>query len=247
MTSYRLLIGKLLYTGRLVTPVIAFRASNAATISNALRLHHLKALNAPFRAKKSHSCILTYLPFDKKPFALEAMCDASLQSRNEKTNVREVVTFFRRIGNVVYAIESMFRFSCRVACKDTANLLAAADANDKLKCLNHLLAENIGPELSYLILDSRSALQLCTTTKEPETVWNKFLLASICQELISASLKSTRWTARASHLASNFTKNNHPITKTLPTVPLSGSHNNPKASYAITFNVVTQLCDPADD
>lgn len=242
ITTYRSVVGKLLYIGRLVSPVIAFHASQAAMKCSDLRLHHLRALNATLRTIKKSSCAITYLPSDNQPFELEAMSDASMQMKDEKTNVREGIIIFRRSQNIVHAIGWVSRLARRVArSTSTAELLAAADAVDKLTFFKYLLQEFSDNQTTELILDSRSAFHLCSTQKEPEEVKNKIILASIREEYHLGSMTTIRWTPGQSHLADALTKDNQEIAKLLDGVMESGIHSHPDSSYTAT----SDLPDPS--
>lgn len=238
ITSYRSLIGKLLYIGRLVCPTIAFHASNAATKCDGLRLHHLRALNATLRAIKNFPCVITFIPGNTRTYKLEAMSDASMQSHEEKSNVRQGILIFRRSGDIVHPIAWLSRLARRVArSTSTAELLAAADAVDRVTYLKHLLEESAGPQKTELVLDSRSAVCLCSTTKEPEEVKNKLLLASIREEFNVTSMDTIRWTPGQTHLADALTKDNQTISKLLNAVLESGTHSHPTESYTVISDV----------
>lgn len=72
LAAYKSLIGKLLYVRRLVSPVIAYLASAAATKCAHLRLHHLKAVDATFTTMKEYAVTLNFEPSQDVKFQLEA-------------------------------------------------------------------------------------------------------------------------------------------------------------------------------
>lgn len=95
LTEYRSVIGKFLYIGQLHSPAIAYYASQAATKYSHLRLHHIRALYATIRPiRKTCSCVILYLPSNGQSFKMEATLDASMQTKNEMTNVREGLIIF---------------------------------------------------------------------------------------------------------------------------------------------------------
>lgn len=238
VTEYRSLVGKLLYIGRLASPTIAFHASHAATKCCDLRLHHLRAMNATLRIVKACSCTLTYLSSDGHPFKLEAMSDASMQAHNDKTNVREGIIIFRRSHSIVHAVGWMSRLARRVArSTSTAELLAAADAVDRLTYFKHLLGSIAGTQTTELVLDSRSTFHLCSTMKEPEEIKNKLLLASIREEFNTGSMNTIRWTPGSTHLADALTKDNQEVARKLNEVLTSGKHSHPETSYVATSDI----------
>lgn len=149
---------------RLVSPTIAFYASNAATKCSGLRLHHLGPLNATLRAIKKCPCVITYQPSATLPFQLEAMADASMQTQNKKVNVRGGIIIFRRSGRVIHPIAWLYRLARRVArSTSTAELHAAADAVDRVAYLKHQLEDTAERQRTGLALDSRSAVCLRST------------------------------------------------------------------------------------
>lgn len=87
------------------------------------------------------------------------------------------------------------------------------------------------------ILDSCTAFQLCSTSKEPEGTKNKLLLACIRGGYHSGSMATIRWTPRQLHLADDLTKGNLDIAISLDKVLTSASHDHHSASYAVTSNV----------
>ena len=225
LTDYQSLIGKLLYIGRLASPVASFIASDAATKSGNLQLHHLRALDAALQSLKTTAALVNFQPPQAQPFHLEAMSDASMHQLADKTNVREGIIIFRRSGTIVHAISWMSRLARRVArSTSTAELLAAADAVDMVTHLKHVLEEFSGPQTTTLTVDSKCVFHLCSTLKEPEEEKNKVLLASIREEYHIKSLRCIRWTPGKTHLADALTKKNVEAAHILDQVLYSGRH-----------------------
>lgn len=174
------MIRKLLYIGRLFSPTIALHASQAATICSDLLSHHLWALNATLSTIKNCLCIITYLPSNGQSFKLEAMSDASIQTWDKRTNVREGIILFWKSYNIVHAIRWIKRLARRVArSTSTAELLADADAFERITYFKHLFEENEDKQTTELVLDSRSTTYPWSIMKEPEEVKKTLLLASI--------------------------------------------------------------------
>lgn len=238
LSAYRSVIGKLLYIGRLVSPVISFHASTAAMKCAALRLHHLKALNATLKVVKNYSATLSFQPPQGSKFRLEAMSDASMKKADAQANVREGYIIFRRSGDSTHPISWTSRRARRVArSTSTAELLAAADAVDKVTYLKHLLEELQSSQTTELVVDSRSIFSLCSTMKEPEEAKNKIILATIREEHNEQSLSTIRWTPGAAHLADALTKENPVIAAKLEQVLQSGRHSHDPSSFTATSDM----------
>lgn len=62
MAYHRDMVGKLLYIGRLVSPIVTIHAPHAATNGACLREHHLAALNDTLRLIENNLCSTTYAP-----------------------------------------------------------------------------------------------------------------------------------------------------------------------------------------
>lgn len=189
MSAHRSKIGKFWYIGRLVFPSIVFLASQAATKCNYLRQHHLRRLKNVLGFIKESSCSLRFVPSASPNFKQEAMSDDSMNTKNGNTKVRKGILIFRRFSNISYGIGMMSRLARRAfRSTNTAELFAAASAVDGLTYVKHFLKENIGMQKSKLIFDSRSDFHLCATTKEPEKIKNRFLLASIHEKFHISSM-----------------------------------------------------------
>lgn len=256
VSAYRCLIGKLLYVGRLASPVCAYHASEAAMKCSQLRLHHIKALNATLKQLKLYPAKLSFHSVNGSTFALEAMSDASLRERDSKTNVREGILIFRRSDDIIHPIGWTSRLARRVArSTSTAELLSAADAVDQITYLNTVLKEIDSTTPTELILDSKTTFHLCATASEPQEAKNKIILASIREEHHMSSLATIRWTPGNRHLADALTKNNPVIAKILAEALQTGRHKHPDASYTIQADIPPPrpedpaICDydPAND
>lgn len=87
-------------------------------------------------------------------FKLEAMADASMQTKDVKTNVRESIIISKRSQNVVHAISWRSWIAWRIAQSTVAAmLLADADAVDKHTYFKHLLEETSDNQTTELVLD----------------------------------------------------------------------------------------------
>lgn len=238
LNAYRARIGKLLYVGRLASPVIGYHASEAATKCANLRTHHLRALNTTIKTLQKYPAVISFLPGGEHPFKLEGISDASMRESTNGSNVREGIIILRRSGDCVHAISWVSRLARRVArSTSTAELLAASDAVDRLTYLNHILIELGIHQTTELIVDSKSTFHLCSTYTEPTEVKNKIILASIREEHHASSMATMRWTPGQSHLADALTKDNQVIARQLINVLSEGIHQHPESSYTVTTTV----------
>lgn len=154
----------------------------------------------------ARSCTLTYLPSDGQPFKLEAMSDASIQTRGDKTNVGEGIIIFCRSHNIGHAAGWMSRLArCTARSTGIAELLTASDAVDRRIYIKHMLGSVAGMQTTELAIDLQSTFHLCTTMKEPEKIKNKLLLASTREEFNTSSMATIRWTPDRPHLADDLT------------------------------------------
>lgn len=129
------------------------------------------------------------------------MSDASLRTRNKKVNTKEGILNFCQSGEIVHRIAGLSGLASRIARKtSTAELLAAADAVDKVTFLKRFHEESVGPQITELGLDSKSAVCLCSTTREPEEIKNKLLFASNRIKFNCTTMCLIRWVPGQSHL-----------------------------------------------
>lgn len=180
LTDLRSVFGKLLYIGTLTSLTILFRTLQATIICNKQRLQLMNVLNAVLSALKKCSCIVSYRSCKGLPLELETMPDASMQTKNGKTTVREGIIVLRRSLATAHAIGWTSKLAGKVARgTGTVKLLAAADAVNKLTFFKHLFEEIVDSQTTELVLDSRPAFHLWSTMKKPEEVKNKLLLDPI--------------------------------------------------------------------
>ena len=104
-TEYRRLIGKMMFVGRMSSPVMQLHASIAATKLNDLMTHHLRALATVLRRLKRESATLTFKP--PPPGAQSAEIDiisdgATASSGNERG--REGFILLRRWGDIIHPV-----------------------------------------------------------------------------------------------------------------------------------------------
>lgn len=91
-----------------------------------------------------------------------------------KTKVREGIVLSRQNQTGFHAISWMSRIARKVAqSTSTAELLAATDAVNKRTYYKHHLEETLDIQMTELVLDKRSALHLCSKTKDLEELMNK--------------------------------------------------------------------------
>lgn len=104
ITVYLSIVRQWLYIGRLISPPIAFHASQAATKCSGLESHHLRRLNDTLKRIRNQSATIVYQSSHPGAFQLEAMSDAVLNVLNEKNDVREGILMLCRSNDIVYAI-----------------------------------------------------------------------------------------------------------------------------------------------
>lgn len=148
----------------------------------------------------------------------------------------------------MHAINWTSRQARRVArSTSTAELLAAADAVDKVTCLKHLPGDLTTDQPTELAIHSRSLFHLCTTMKEPEKARNKIILATIREEHHTSSLATIRWTPGTAHMADALTKDNPVIAAKLEEALASGRDRHDPLSYSIVSDVPPTIPDPSAD
>lgn len=142
IVSCRIIGGRLLYIGRLTSPVIGFYASDAATKCKALKPHHLWTLDQSIKYFSNFKTEILYSKGSANTFRVETMSNASMGEVKQSKNVRERIIVLRKSGNTVNAVGWSSNLARRVLHSTcTAELLAAADAVGKLTFPNHVLKE----------------------------------------------------------------------------------------------------------
>lgn len=187
--DYKCTVRKLLYIDRRVNHTIVYYASPAATKFENLCKYHSNALNSALQADKDYPRCITYKQSSHSPFKLEAMFDASMQAKDDKTNVLGIVILFQRCKTVVDAIGWASCLARRVKrSTNTAVHLTATDAVDRLTYFKHLLQNLFEAQTPELVVALQSAFHLCLTIRELEEIKNKIKLASIREKFRTCSM-----------------------------------------------------------
>lgn len=190
LSGCKSMIGRFLFIGRLVSTVIAFHPSNAATKWSGLKLHHMKALNPTNTVVKNYASSITFQPAQNSVLRLEVLSDTSMRSVDEHSHVRKWFIILRRSGTSMNPISCTSRFAGRIARRtSTAECFAAADDADEVTYIKSLLEETLDSRTTKWTVDSRFTLSLSSTMKESEEAKNKILLplhatsisCSLCQ------------------------------------------------------------------
>ena len=205
---YRSLLGKILFTGRMSQPVMLRIASEMATKTNRLLVHHLKDLRAQVKYAMSISHDVLYAKSEASgKFYLDIYSDATCSK--DGLNSREGFIIFRRLNDYVHPIYWMSRKLRRIArSSSTAEILGASDALDKGLYLSALLKEIHYAHSVDLTNDSKSLFSLATAISEPAESLNKLDLAVIRSSFETGALRRVSWSPGYYLIADALTKNN---------------------------------------
>eukprot|EP00171_Calliarthron_tuberculosum_P022319 IDg22319t1 len=209
LSAYRKSIGQILFVGRMTNPLLQRIASQMATKTPALMLHHLKELGTAIKKEKLKVPEIHFAqPSRHSMYSLEVCSDASMTNKNGDS-ARGGFIIFRRNGDTVHPIHWSSKKIRRVArSSSTAEILAAADAIDVGLYLAHILKELIYEHTIDLSTDSRSLFSLATSVKEPEERRNKIDLSAIRESFDNGMLTSVSWTPGHYLVSDALTKDN---------------------------------------
>ncbi len=229
-TVYRHIIGKMLFIGRMSSPLLLLHASMAASKLADLRTHHLRALATILHRLKQHNAQLHFdspTSTDHASFILDIISDGATATAAE-TKGREGHIIFRRCGNTVHPIQWSARYLRRVARSSaTAEILAAAEAMSNGLYIKSIMLELKLPTLAELTVDSTSLLSLSTTVKEPEERLNKVDLAAIREAYDDGALHAVHWCPGQKLVADALTKDNRNTAAILLDALDTGTHARP--------------------
>lgn len=140
-------------------------------------------------------------------FQLEVISNASMNETENKTNVREGILTLRGMGSCVHAISWSSKLAKRVTRgAGIAELLAAADATDKVTYFKNMPEEIQWPQRTGMILDSRTPYHLYSFYKEFLEARNKIVLTSVREEHHLLSIATIRWTPEKAQFGDALTK-----------------------------------------
>lgn len=130
-------------------------------------------------------------------FQLKVVSDASMNEKENKTNVREGILTFRRLESSVHNISWSSKAAGIVTHSfSVAGLLTATDATGKVTYLKHILEKIQKLQRTILSLDSKTTDHLCFTHKEPVEARKNINLTPIREEYHPLSMATIRWAPR---------------------------------------------------
>lgn len=206
--SFRSVIGKCLYVGRLTNPVLLYHCSSLASKVPNLSVRHMKTLRTIVNMHTKNPQTVMFLHSTaNQGFCLQAMSDASMNTSTEAARGGFVI--FRRAGDIIHPICWSARKLRRVArSSSTAELLAASDAANMLAYIQILLGELLYHHPAEITFDSRSLFDLATTVHEPLEPMNKVDLAAIRQLFRPNGINAISWSPGHYNATDALTKNN---------------------------------------
>lgn len=229
-TVYRHVIGRMLFIGRMTSPILLLHASMAASKIADLRRHHLRALATNLKRLKRNPAELHFLAPNRtvwNPFVVDIISDAAMAAVGE-TKGRGGYIIFRRSNHVVHPIQWSARKLRRVARSSvTAEVLGAADAMSNGLYIREILAELDDAPQTELTVDSSALQSLSTSVKEPEERYNKVDLAAIREAYDDGLLNAVYWCPGTKLLADALTKDNRATGSLLLQALITGTHERP--------------------
>ena len=209
ITSYKSLLGKLLFIGCLTQPILLRITSQFSMKTNKLQFHHLNDLEARVRRWNQYKPFLHFpTTCIDSSFDVEVYTDASMWSKKDPY-ARGGYVVYRRSGDVVHPIHWHSRKLKSVArSSSTAEILAAADAYDIGQYICNILEEVKYKHRLHLVSDSRSVYSLTSSTKEPEERINKVDLVAMHDAFEDGSLHKIIWCPGYYNVSDALTKDN---------------------------------------
>lgn len=249
ISAFRTTLGKMLYIGRMSSPIMLYHASFMASKTNRLETHHLKNLKSFVKLDKRTPPSITFNSTDSPGnFSLEVISDASMSSKAEEGG-RGAYIIYRRCNDVVHPLFWSARKLRRVSrSSSTAELLAASDAASNLVYLQELIAEVSYRPLAEMLMDSRALVNLTTSIKEPAEQANKLDLAAIRERFTLESIHGIGWVPGHYNIADALTKDNRETAALLSKVLREGTYPlHPDTFLHYAEPSITTKIDMGDD